>query len=356
MRPRSTSCWSPKSCRCDDGVERRRRQPAFARRRRAPRGRRSASPSRCSRRSHRAPTDYGRVVRAQIPHVPMLRGHRADAARHRAARARPARGRSIPATFIAPPADSDLARIAGARAPRRSTARPRSTRSNPSRCCGPTASRLPQEQLVEHARRSALTAAHRIGFPVVLKAVSAALPHKSDAGLVLSRSHGCRRRAAGAAQLIARCTSALPLRSTASWWRSRFGRDRMRAWRAARRRRWARSSCSASAASGRAVQGRELRAGVPRSRRRPLRWCNATRAGRAARRLPRPQARRSSTLCATRWSISAGSARDLGDVIEAIDINPFAGARAWRVRARRPRGAARRRERKMTRQITRRTP
>ena len=33
-------------------------------------------------------------------------------------------------------------------------------------------------------------------------------------------------------------------------------------------------------------------------------------------------------------------ARDLGDVIEAIDVNPFAGARARRLRARRPCRAA----------------
>jgi acetate---CoA ligase (ADP-forming) len=43
---------------------------------------------------------------------------------------------------------------------------------------------LPREAVVETINE-AVAAAHRIGFPVVMKAVSAGVPHKSDAGLVL---------------------------------------------------------------------------------------------------------------------------------------------------------------------------
>ncbi len=43
---------------------------------------------------------------------------------------------------------------------------------------------LPQEEVVQDPQ-SAVEAAQQIGFPVVLKAVSADVPHKSDAGLVL---------------------------------------------------------------------------------------------------------------------------------------------------------------------------
>ena len=55
------------------------------------------------------------------------------------------------------------------------------------------------------------TAANAIGYPVVLKAVSAALPHKSDAGLVRSAFTRRRRRAQSRAA-YARCApSALPV-------------------------------------------------------------------------------------------------------------------------------------------------
>ena len=43
---------------------------------------------------------------------------------------------------------------------------------------------LPREEMVQGAE-AAVAAAGRLGFPVVLKAVSAALPHKSDAGAVI---------------------------------------------------------------------------------------------------------------------------------------------------------------------------
>src|SRR5262249_51924068 len=102
-----------------------------------------------------------------------------------------------------PPADSDLARILRARA----AALP-----------GPTALNevesklllhaygipLPEEMMVQTAAE-AVDAARRIGFPVVLKAVSAAVPHKSDAGLGLLNLGDDAAAQSGFAPLRERC-------------------------------------------------------------------------------------------------------------------------------------------------------
>ena len=52
---------------------------------------------------------------------------------------------------------------------------------------------------------AAVAAAARIGFPVVLKAVSASVPHKSDAGLVLLNIDNEAAVRAGVATLAERC-------------------------------------------------------------------------------------------------------------------------------------------------------
>ncbi|MEA2938286.1 MAG: hypothetical protein QOC56_1790 [Alphaproteobacteria bacterium] len=127
-------------------------------------------------------TDYGRRVRAQISHVPMMR----DIERTlRVIRALADTGtRPIHSgTFYAPPADTDLARQWRARAA--TLAGPTALNEIESktllRAYGIPAA---PEFLVKTAA-AAEEAARRIGFPVVLKAVSAAIPHKSDAGLVM---------------------------------------------------------------------------------------------------------------------------------------------------------------------------
>ena len=153
-----------------------------------------------------SPTDYGRSVREQIPHVPMLRG--TDRALRIVNMLARAAARPLHAgAFVAPPADTEFVRRWRARAAALS---------------GPTALNevelkallaefgipLPPERLVQ-TPDEAVAAAQAIGFPVVLKAVSAALPHKSDAGLVclnLTDAEAVRQAAA----TIAARTSSLP--------------------------------------------------------------------------------------------------------------------------------------------------
>jgi hypothetical protein len=53
----------------------------------------------------------------------------------------------------------------------------------------------------------AVAAARKIGFPVVLKAVAASVPHKSDAGLVLLGLADADAVLRGAETLVARCRS-----------------------------------------------------------------------------------------------------------------------------------------------------
>ena len=63
---------------------------------------------------------------------------------------------------------------------------------------------LPPEELAS-SPEDAVSAAVRIGFPVVLKAVSAAVPHKSDAGLVVLGLTAAEDVRAAAERLMARC-------------------------------------------------------------------------------------------------------------------------------------------------------
>jgi acetyltransferase len=64
---------------------------------------------------------------------------------------------------------------------------------------------LPPEEVVATPDEAA-AAARRIGFPVVLKAVSAAVPHKSDAGLVILGLTSPEDVRAAAERLAGRCT------------------------------------------------------------------------------------------------------------------------------------------------------
>jgi acetyltransferase len=63
---------------------------------------------------------------------------------------------------------------------------------------------LPPETSVANAE-AAVAAAERIGFPIVLKAVSAAIPHKSDAGLVRVGLQDAAAVGAAASSLVSRC-------------------------------------------------------------------------------------------------------------------------------------------------------
>ncbi|MBX9759591.1 MAG: acetate--CoA ligase family protein [Beijerinckiaceae bacterium] len=64
----------------------------------------------------------------------------------------------------------------------------------------------PREEIAAGPSQAA-AAAQRIGFPVVLKAVCASLPHKSDAGLVLLGLHNAEAVESAARTLATRCAS-----------------------------------------------------------------------------------------------------------------------------------------------------
>ena len=155
------------------------------------------------------PTTAARCAR-EIPHVPVMRGIERTlriVARWR----KPARGRSMP-DRSSPRRPTPTSPDAGAPAPRRSI--------------GPTAlNEVESKSLLRRLRHSAAAGApgpdrrrggrrrrRQIGFPVVLKAVSAAMPHKSDAGLVLLNLHDADAvRQAAAAIAGARRRPAAPL-------------------------------------------------------------------------------------------------------------------------------------------------
>ena len=149
-------------------------------------------------------TDYGRSVRAQIVDVPVMREtERTLRVVDVLARAGMRPIHSGP--FFIAPADTDFAR----RWRERATTLDRATALNEVESkllLGAYGIALPPERFVRTAD-DAIVAAHQVGFPVVLKAVSAALPHKSDAGLVRLNltDDGAVRQAA--AEITARTTS-----------------------------------------------------------------------------------------------------------------------------------------------------
>jgi acyl-CoA synthetase (NDP forming) len=146
-------------------------------------------------------TEFGRSVRDELPSVPVLRETertlRVVAALADAA-ARPVQA----GPFYAPAAETDTARhwrkrAAGLEGP---TALNEVESKSLLRAYGIP---LPPERLVTTAAE-ADKAAREIGFPVVLKGVAAALPHKSDAGLVILNVSDSRGVEEAVATLIAR--------------------------------------------------------------------------------------------------------------------------------------------------------
>jgi acetyltransferase len=144
-------------------------------------------------------TEYGRMVRAQIPSVPVMR----DLERTlRVLRALARSHRIRPERPQAP--QSDVARILRQRAADldKPTALNEVESKSLLRAYGIP---LPHEYLVGSSSE-AIEAAHRIGFPVVLKGVSAAIPHKSDAGLVRLNGRDAKEVATAYAELTAQAT------------------------------------------------------------------------------------------------------------------------------------------------------
>jgi acetate---CoA ligase (ADP-forming) len=151
-----------------------------------------------------SPTDYGRTVREQIPHVPMLRGSE-RALRVVGTLARAAARPLHVGAFTVPPADTEPVRRWRARAA--ALGRPTALNEVDSKSLlREFGFPLPPERLVQTADE-AVVAAQDIGFPVVLKAVSAALPHKSDAGLVCLNLTDASAVRQAAATIAARASS-----------------------------------------------------------------------------------------------------------------------------------------------------
>src|SRR5262245_3466154 len=121
-------------------------------------------------------TEYGRTVRAQIPSVPVMRDIERTLRVVRALAQRRVRPERPPTP------ENDVTRILRQRAAGLDKPTALNEVESKSLLRAYDIS-LPQEYLVGSSAE-AVDAARRIGFPVVLKGVSAAIPHKSDAGLV----------------------------------------------------------------------------------------------------------------------------------------------------------------------------
>jgi acyl-CoA synthetase (NDP forming) len=130
-------------------------------------------------------SDYSRAFRAELPHIPCLqevdktlRTLRAisDYAR------RASQAAAVPPTVAFPKGKALLEKIL-ARAAKPGTGKTLDEVQS-KQLLKAYGIRGPKEE-VAHSAREAVAIARRVGFPVVAKGVSAALPHKSDAGAVM---------------------------------------------------------------------------------------------------------------------------------------------------------------------------
>lgn len=148
-------------------------------------------------------TDYGRSIRAQIAHVPILR----DTERTLRVLRAITDAAAAPSVGSAPPvaADNELTRRWRARAAALSAP---STLNEVDSKLLLRAYGIPMPpEAVARSAEEACKAAREIGYPVVLKAVSADVPHKSDAGLVLLGISDDAALRAGFETLTARAAS-----------------------------------------------------------------------------------------------------------------------------------------------------
>jgi len=128
-------------------------------------------------------TDYGRALRAQLPHVPCLQEVDKTLRLVRAISDYAARAAQGPASAVVAPhkGRERLEKVLADAAKRGSGKALDEVQSK--QLLKAYGIALPKEALVRSAAQ-AVEIAKRIGFPVVAKGVSAALPHKSDAGVV----------------------------------------------------------------------------------------------------------------------------------------------------------------------------
>jgi acyl-CoA synthetase (NDP forming) len=172
-----------------------------------------------------ADTAYMKELRGSLPHLPMLRGLDTTfrmLARLATVSPPPLWGRwpvgpdgdsSFANTAIATSPSPVLPRVTRQRAPHdggggehilEESHQPRAlSEPDSKRLLASAGIRLPREEVVA-TPAEVLAAARRMGFPVVMKAVSAAIAHKSDAGLVLLDIDGEAAAVAAAATLASR--------------------------------------------------------------------------------------------------------------------------------------------------------
>jgi acyl-CoA synthetase (NDP forming) len=263
-------------------------------------------------------TEYGRTVRAQLPHVPMLRETERSLRVIRAlaeATFRPIHS----GDFFSPPADTALARFWRKRAAEfdRPTALNEVESKLLLRAYGIP---MPPEHLVQTAAE-ADAAAGDIGFPVVLKSVTAAVAHKSDAGLVIldvTDSEAVRQAVSTLAEraiaLPASLDGILVAKQMSGGTETVLGITRD-------------VEMGPAIMFGMGGVWLELFRDVsfaPASldRERALAMVRATRAGRLLEGFRGRPPGDIDALCMALVRL-AQLARDLGDVVEAVDINPF---------------------------------
>ena len=263
-------------------------------------------------------TDYGRSIRNQLPSVPMLRETertlRVVAALADAA-ARPVQA----GAFYASPADTDTARH---------------WRKRAAGLAGPTALNevesksllraydipLPPERLVTTAAGAA-EAAREIGYPVVLKAVAAALPHKSDAGLVILNVSDSEAIHKAVATLTARASAlAAPLDGILVAKQISGGTETV----LGVKRDVEMGPVVMFGLGGIWIELFKDVSFAPATldRQQALEMVRKTRAGRLLEGFRGSQPGDYDALCEALANLGR-LARDLGDVIEAVDINPF---------------------------------
>ena len=128
-------------------------------------------------------TDYGRALRAQLPHVPCLQEVDKTLRLVRAISDYAARAAQGPASPVVPPhkGRERLEKVLADAAKRGSG---KALDEVHSKQLLKAYGIAPPKEAVARSATQAVEIAKRIGFPVVAKGVSAALPHKSDAGVV----------------------------------------------------------------------------------------------------------------------------------------------------------------------------
>jgi acetyltransferase len=149
-----------------------------------------------------APSTYGRKVRAEMPRLPVLREtEKALRVVHALAAAgtQPMRATAM----FGPP--SDTAAAASMRSRAAGLDRPTALNEVESKALLQSYGITVSPQVFTRSAAEAVAAAAKIGFPVVLKAVSAAIVHKTEAGLVILGVPDADGASRAASVLLERC-------------------------------------------------------------------------------------------------------------------------------------------------------